>query len=1028
MADQDSRPVLDPRPDDDARVIAFGPFRLFPAERRLERDGRTVRLGGRALELLIALARQPGRVVTKAELAEAGWPSMVIEDTALRFHISVLRKALDAGADESAITTVPGRGYCLTAPQAQPPASVARPEEIRTEDKASQMLVGRAAAQAELAVLMRRAAEGEAQIAFVSGEPGIGKSALAAAFLQATGATSVVGHCLPSRAETDAYHSVLEILPQLAAAHDGGGFAELVASIAPAWAIQEPILAEAVSADRRRDAFGATPHRMFRELSALLQTLARDKVVILVLEDLHWMDQAGLDLLRDIAHRRLKSKLLILATLRTSDSAPTSRAAFLLSQSLALYRLATEIRLANLTREDVVEYLRRLAGREPTSELAMHLHARSGGNPLFMSAMVDHWAHEGLVTATPEGWSFPRDDGALTLKPPPSLAAIIEDEIDRRTPDERLVIFAASVSEGVFSAAVSHAATPLDEETFEAICEDLTRSSTSIERSGALTLPDGRLVQGYAFHHMLIRDVAYDRQGRMQRLAAHAAIGARMEQISQADPTSVSGQLAHHFLEAEDWTRAVGYLRLAARVDLGRFSPREASRALEQALAAAAHLPPDEQPQIGVEIKAELAAIYAGSLDARAPALYDEVLAEAASAGRPDIQCRVLLGQGVALSSSDLNGSLARFEEAIVRSHFLPNPVERARIQSHAHAWCSWAVGWDSAHAAGCEAAIEILRREGDPLTLKLGLANYHLVLLSSSRYREAYEAIVAGLEALEANAGDSSLHPPMAHWYLRASAPVCLLYAGRLGPAFEAFRATVEALLGNGDLGRAATLQFYEVLSHMLVQDFAGAAAAAKSAGEYDPDNGPAAITSTENQMELAVRGLAAWAQGRADEAISWFERSLDVALKRPLVVTWLWRIVIAWGLTNVHLAAGAIDAAQAHAAEFRQLAYATEERTWRAIACETAARVAFADGDLSTAQARLREGWMETERGPLQLAEWRLHAIEAAVRGAAGDPKGAARHREAWTDALTALAATLPEGHSARDALRSVRATFAS
>ncbi|MDB5447951.1 MAG: hypothetical protein JWQ97_3268, partial [Phenylobacterium sp.] len=676
----------------------------------------------------------------------------------------------------------------------------------------------------------------------------------------------------------------------------------------------------------------------------------------------------------------------------------------------------------------VAEYLRRLAGREPTSELAMHLHARSGGNPLFMSAMVEHWAHEGLVKATPEGWSFPREDGALTLKPPPSLAAIIEDEIDRRTPDERRVIYAASASEGVFSAAVNHAATPLDEETFEAICEDLARSSTAIERSGALTLPNGRLVQGYAFHHMLIRDVAYDRQGRIQRAAAHAAVGARMEQVSQADPTPVAGQLAHHFLEAEDWTRAVSYLRLAARVDLGRFSPREAARALEQALAAAAHLPPEDRPQIAVEIKSELAAIYAGSLDARAPALYDEVLAEAASAGRPDIQCRVLLGQGVALSSSDLNGSLARFEEAIVRSDVLPDPVERARIRSHAHAWCSWAVGWDSSHAAGCEAAIEMLRREGDPLALKLGLANYHLVLLSSSRYREAYEAIVAGLEALEANARDSSLHLPMANWYLRASAPVCLLYDGRLGPAFEAFRATVEAMLGNGDLGRAATVQFYEVLAHMLVQDFAGAAALAKSAVEYSPDNRTAVITSNENQMELAVRGLAAWAQGRVDEAISWFERGRAVALRRPRAVTWLWRIVIAWGMTDVRLAAGEIGAAQAHAAEFRQLAYATQERTWRAMACETGARVALADGALSTAQARLREGWKETDLGPLPLVEWRLHAIEAAVRSAAGDPDGAARDSQARTDALAKLAQTLPEGHSAREALMSARPIFAS
>jgi DNA-binding winged helix-turn-helix (wHTH) protein/tetratricopeptide (TPR) repeat protein len=1025
MADQDSDPVLDPRPkNNDARVIAFGPFRLFPALRRLERDGQTVRLGGRALELLIALAKQPGQVVTKAELAEAGWPGMVIEETALRFHISVLRKALGDGANESVITTVPGRGYCFTAPQTQPPAGAARLEGIRTRDQAGQILVGRTAAQGELARLMNRAAEGEAQIVFLSGEPGIGKSALTAAFLPrgaATGATSVVGHCLPSCAETDAYHSVLEILPQLAAVHDGDGFAELVAGIAPAWAIQAPILAEAVSADRRRDAFGATHHRMCRELCALLETLTKDRLVVLVIEDLHWMDEAGLDLLRDIAHRRLKSKLLILATLRTSDSAATSRPAFLLSQSLVLYRLATEVRLANLTREDVAEYLRRLAGREPTSELATHLHARSGGNPLFMSAMVEHWAHEGLVTATPEGWSFPPEDGALTLKPPPSLTAIIEDEIDRRTPDERLVIYAASASEGVFSAAVNHAATPLDEETFEAICEDLARSPTCIERSGALTLPNGRLVQGYAFHHMLIRDVAYDRQGRMQRAASHAAIGARIEQLSQADPAPVAGKLAHHFLEAENWARAVSYLRVAARVDLGRFSPREAAHALEQALAAAAHLSPEDRPQMAVEIKAELAAIYAGSLDPRAPALYDQVLAEAASAGRPDIQCRVLLGQGVALSASDLNGSRARFEEAIARSEVLPDPVERAHIRSHAHAWCSWAVGWDPSHAAGCEAAIEVLRREGDPLTLKLGLANYHLVLLSSSRYREAYEAIIAGLEALEANASDSLLDLPMAHWYLRASAPVCLLYDGRLGSAFEAFGANVQTMLGNGDLGRAATLQLYEVLAHMLVQDFAGAAAV-----EYSPDNRPAVVT--ENQIELAVRGLAAWAQGRVDEAISWFERARAVALRRPTVVSWLWRLVIAWGMTDVRLAAGEIGAAQAHVDEFRELAYATQERTWRAMACEASARVALASRDLSTAEARVREGWQETDLGPLPLVEWRLHAVEAAVRSAAGDPDGAAGHRQACAGALAALAQTLPEGHSAREALNSMRPAFVS
>src|ERR1700756_4536552 len=75
--------------------IAFGPFRLLLAERRLERYGKSVHIGGRALDILIALAAQPGRVVSKAELAQAAWPGMVVEEANLRFHIGELRKVLD---------------------------------------------------------------------------------------------------------------------------------------------------------------------------------------------------------------------------------------------------------------------------------------------------------------------------------------------------------------------------------------------------------------------------------------------------------------------------------------------------------------------------------------------------------------------------------------------------------------------------------------------------------------------------------------------------------------------------------------------------------------------------------------------------------------------------------------------------------------------------------------------------------------------------------------------------------------------
>lgn len=99
-----------------AGELRFGPFRLSRAERRLEREGIPVPLGGRALDILFALADRPGQVVSKAELARAVWPGMIVEEGSLRFHIVALRKALGESAQTGRyLTTVAGRGYCFTA-------------------------------------------------------------------------------------------------------------------------------------------------------------------------------------------------------------------------------------------------------------------------------------------------------------------------------------------------------------------------------------------------------------------------------------------------------------------------------------------------------------------------------------------------------------------------------------------------------------------------------------------------------------------------------------------------------------------------------------------------------------------------------------------------------------------------------------------------------------------------------------------------------------------------------------------------
>src|SRR6267378_7042209 len=98
-------------------VICFGPFRLSVTERVLEKGGARIRLGSRALDILIALVERPAEVVSKKELIAKVWPDLVVDEGSLRFHILALRKALGQGRSSTRyVTNVSGRGYCFVAP------------------------------------------------------------------------------------------------------------------------------------------------------------------------------------------------------------------------------------------------------------------------------------------------------------------------------------------------------------------------------------------------------------------------------------------------------------------------------------------------------------------------------------------------------------------------------------------------------------------------------------------------------------------------------------------------------------------------------------------------------------------------------------------------------------------------------------------------------------------------------------------------------------------------------------------------
>jgi predicted ATPase/DNA-binding winged helix-turn-helix (wHTH) protein len=172
-----------PDPDADAQdVILFGSFALYPRERRLERDGRAVKVGSRALDVLIVLTAQAGEIISKEELTSRVWPDTVVEESTLRVHVLGLRKALADGQDGARyVANVPGRGYSFVAPVARSASRNARPTPSVTPRRRDlpaplERIVGRDATIRELRDELRAH-----RFVTVVGPGGLGKTTVAIA-------------------------------------------------------------------------------------------------------------------------------------------------------------------------------------------------------------------------------------------------------------------------------------------------------------------------------------------------------------------------------------------------------------------------------------------------------------------------------------------------------------------------------------------------------------------------------------------------------------------------------------------------------------------------------------------------------------------------------------------------------------------------------------------------------------------------------------------------------------------------------
>ncbi len=369
-------------------------------------------------------------------------------------------------------------------------------------------LVGRAEELAVLSAAMERVAgRGVPEMVTVLAPAGTGKSRLLQEFLSgAAGRARVVrGRCL-------SYGEGITFWPLAEIARDAAGVSEDEAA-EPALSKLSALLGEGSSdaADRLAAVMGLTEsaypvHETFWAARRLLEGAARSGPVVAVFEDIHWAEPTFLELLAYLAETGENAALLLLCTSRPEllELRPAWREEHARARTISL-RPLSEAESA-----EVVDHL--LGEVTLAAEPRRRIIEAAQGNPLFVEQMVSMLIDDGLIRREGGGWVAAT--GMDNLAVPPSISALLAARLDRLAPTERAVLERGAVIGQVFYVEAVERLCP------EALRPEVRSSLDSLTRR-ELVGPDESTIAGqeaFRFHHILIRDAAY--QGLLKRTRA----------------------------------------------------------------------------------------------------------------------------------------------------------------------------------------------------------------------------------------------------------------------------------------------------------------------------------------------------------------------------------------------------------------------------------------------------------------------------------------------------------------------------
>jgi predicted ATPase len=552
------------------------------------------------------LLAHPGQLVTKEALLDALWPETFVGEAVLKVAIRQIREALgDDPKFPRFIETAHRRGYRFIGQLTEGGQMPAAGREVGSNKAVSDSpprnafsppgVVGRDEALSRMQGWLEKMLDGERQVVFVTGEVGIGKTALVDTFARSIASDRNIrigrGQCLEQYGTGEAYLPVLGAIGRLCREH--GQVVEVLRAHAPMWLLQMPSLVSA--SDREllsREVFGATRERMLREMGEALEALTADLPLVLILEDLHWSDYSTLDLISYLARQRQAAQLMLIGTYRTAELIISGHPLKAVKRELLAKQQCEELPLEYLREEAVADYLsvRFPINRFP-SELAGLIHERTDGNPLFMVSAVDYLVAEGLIGGHEESWGLAVEIENVEVGVPDSVKQMIEKQLDHLDANGQRILEAASVAGAEFSTLAVAAGLGEDRAPVEARCDELARQRQFIQDCGVQVLPNGEAVSRYGFIHALYRNVLYERVSASRRVQLHRRIGEQGEALYGERAREIAAELAMHFERGADYKQAAKYLQRAADNAIRRFAYREAVALSRRGLELLSKLP-----------------------------------------------------------------------------------------------------------------------------------------------------------------------------------------------------------------------------------------------------------------------------------------------------------------------------------------------------------------------------------------------------------------------------------------------------